>query len=208
MRLVTNAAGLALCLAAGCSEGVSPVPVSTAVAGETDAVPGRSGEWALVDGSALVLAETGALEIRGPAGAIAIAEGVMGLPSLSEGGARFVFAHRVHQGSGTAVSAVSLRDGVWTAPRILTDAGNPDLVAISKDGSRVAFVAGANGIAAVWVVPFDGGAPLQLTNVDLRRVGKGPPEGFVPIPFREPPRFAADKLVWSARDGEHAVVLP
>jgi len=199
---------LALCLAAGCSEGVSPVPVSTAVAGETDAVPGRSGEWALADGSALVLSTSGALELRGVSGTIAVARDVIGLPSVSADGARFVFAHRVHQGSGTAVAAVSRRDGAWTEPRVLTDAGDPDLVSISQDGGLVAYVAQANGIAAVWIVAFDGGAPLQLTNVGLVRDGSGPPEGFVPIPFRIPPRFEGRELVWTAREGEHRAVLP
>jgi hypothetical protein len=208
-KLVSKAAWLLLCLAlAGCSEGVPAAPSVAALGGENTVMYGRKGEWALSDGSALVLSTSGALELRTASGAITVANEVIGLPSASADGARFAFAQRVPRGSGTAIAVVSQSMGAWTEPRILTDAGDPDLVSISEDGARVAFVAQANGIAAVWVVPFDGGAPVQLTNVGLVRDGSGPPAGFVPIPLRDPPRFEGRELVWTARDGEHRAVLP
>jgi len=209
MKLGMAAACLALCLAAGgCSEGVPATTIASApILGETDAVPERSGEWALSGGSALALAGR-ALEIRGPSGATKVAEGVIGLPALSADGARFAFAREKTGEFGTEILAVARVDGVWSTPRALARDGTPDLVAISEDGRDVAYVAGADGIAAVWIVPFEGGAPVQLTNVGLHREGKGPPAGFVPIPYRVPPRFAEGKLVWTARDGEHEAVLP
>jgi hypothetical protein len=207
-KLVSKAARLLLCLAAvSCSEGAPEARSAAAVGAETTVMHGRSGEWALAGGSTLVLSTDGALELRG-SGTIAVANDVIGVPSVSADGARFAFAQRVPRGSGTAIVAVARSDGGWTAPRVLTDAGDPDLVAIAPDGARVAFAAAANGIAAVWVVPFAGGAPVQLTNVGLARDGAGPPAGFVPIPLREPPRFEGRELVWTARDGEHRAVLP
>ena len=207
-KFVLPAACMALfVVAGGCSEGVPKAPSTTVVASETGAVVELSGEWSLAGGAKLALAKR-ALEITGLAGATRIAEGVVGRPAVSADGARFVFARELAGDLTTEVLAVELLDGAWTAPRLLANEGTPDLVAISPDGRYVAFVAGAQGIAAVWVVPFDGGSPIQLTNVGLRADGKGRPEGFVPIPLREPPRFEGGRLVWTARDGAHEVELP
>jgi hypothetical protein len=208
-ELVSTAAWLALCLAAGgCSEGVAASQPTAAVAVETETTPARSGEWALAEGSALALSGSGALEIRGEADSIRVADTAVELPSVSADAARFVYAYRPGPGPETAIGAVELRDGAWTAPRMLTSRGSPDRVAISKDGRNVAFVAGADGLVALWVVPFDGGAPVQLTNLGLRSDRTGLPAGFVPVPHRSPPRFEGRELVWTAPDGEHRVALP
>jgi dipeptidyl aminopeptidase/acylaminoacyl peptidase len=143
-----------------------------------------------------------------PPGAGAVARGVVGRPAVSADGSRFAFVRESSRELRTEILAVELSDGAWSAPRLLADEGTPDLVSISPDGRLVAFVAGAGGIASVFVVPFDGGAPVQLTNVGLRREGEGPPPAFVPIPLRDPPRFEGDRLVWTARDGAHEAVLP
>jgi len=195
--------------AGGCAEATSTLPsvAAAAEAGGGDATAGPTGEWTLTGGASLALADR-ALRLRGPAGEIALAAGVVGVPSVSEGGARFVFARELPNDLATEVVAVEFLGGGWTAPRVLAREGTPDLPAISPDGGRVAFVASAAGIASVWTVAFDGGAPVQLTNVGLRADGKGRPAGFVPIPLRDPPRFAGDRLVWTARDGAHEVTLP
>jgi len=66
--------------------------------------------------------------------------------------------------------------------------GRPAVVlAVSPDGTEVAFLAATGGLPAVWTVAVAGGAPRQLTNVgvvrDPARRGR-PPVGFVPPPER------------------------
>ncbi|MCA9494232.1 MAG: hypothetical protein KC621_30100 [Myxococcales bacterium] len=95
--------------------------------------------------------------------------------------------------------------------RTLVDASwNADRPALSEDGALVAFVSGRSGIASVWVVPFEGGEPRQLTNVGMRRVKgqPGAPEGFVPPPVDDSLRFDGDALVWSGPERAHRVELP
>jgi dipeptidyl aminopeptidase/acylaminoacyl peptidase len=174
---------------------------------EAGAVAHPSGEWPLAGGAALVL-EQRVLEVRGSSGAVPVAEGVVGRAAVSADGARFVFVRESAGELRTEVLAVELRDGAWSAPRLLADEGTPDLVSISPDGRRVAFVAGAGGIASVFVVPFEGGPPVQLTNLGLVADGRGRPAGFVPIPYRDPPRFEGGHLIWTSRQGEHRAVLP
>jgi hypothetical protein len=206
-RIATTATWAVLALiAGGCSEG-APKVKRAAAAEEAGPVAHPAGEWSLAGGAKLALAER-ALALRGPAGAARIAGNVVGRPAVSADGARFVFVRESERELRTEVLAVELRDGAWSAPRSLADEGTPDLVSISPDGRLVAFVAGAGGIAAVWVVPFDGGPPVRLTNAGLRREGAGPPPGFVPVPLRDPPRFEGEQLVWTSRQGEHRAVLP
>jgi len=65
----------------------------------------------------------------------------------------------------------------------LTTGGAACLPAISPDGRRVAFIdTSPQGLASLFVVPVEGGAPRQVTNVGLRAVGRGPPAGFIPPP--------------------------
>jgi hypothetical protein len=175
---------------------------------EVSVRPERSGEWELAADARLVLAADGRLELRRPDDAITLAEETLELPAISADGARVAFAFRKPREVGTAVAVAAFEDGEWTGPRVLVARGTPDRVAISPDGRRVAYVAAAGGIAAVWIAPFDGGEPVQLTNLGVREDGPGEPEGFVPVPHREPPRFAGDRLVWESADGEHQVVLP
>jgi len=95
--------------------------------------------------------------------------------------------------------------------RVLVADGCPDRVALSHDGDRVAFVSGVTGIASVYLVPFAGGDPVQLTNVGLEdapiTVGR-PPAGFVPPPHGGAPWFDGDVLRWVGPDGPHEVALP
>ena len=89
--------------------------------------------------------------------------------------------------------------------------GCPDRPALSPDGRRVAYVSGVTGVASVFVVSFDGGDPLQLTNVGLENapitIGRAP-HGFVAPPHAGPPWFDGDILVWESPDGRHEVDLP
>lgn len=95
--------------------------------------------------------------------------------------------------------------------------GAEDGEAVSPDGRFVAFVAGATGIASVWVAPVPGpgeavGQPVQLTNVGLERVRREPgqaPAGFVPPPDHGPLRWEGDRTVaWTAAGVVHRVQVP
>lgn len=78
--------------------------------------------------------------------------------------------------------------------------GAEDAEALSPDGTRVAFLAGASGLAAVWVAEVPGpGEPVrpaqQLTNEGLEDEPRAP--GRMPAAFVPPPE--AGRLRW--RDG-------
>ncbi len=110
----------------------------------------------------------------------------------------------------SALDAVSLTGEAITRRRLVSD-GSPDRVAITADGRWVAYVSGQTGIASVWVVPFDGGEPVQLTNVGLEalpRTPGAPPEGFIPPPHEGPLVIDGEWITWSSPEGEHAVRLP
>ncbi len=103
-------------------------------------------------------------------------------------------------------------------PVLVTDLpGAEDGEAISPDGSLVAFVGGATGIASVWIAPVPRpgeapGAPTQLTNVGLesvrREVGQ-PPAGFVPPPDHGPLRWEDDRtIVWTAGGVVYRATVP
>ena len=53
-------------------------------------------------------------------------------------------------------------------------------------GGQVFFVWGVSGMASIWRIPFNGGAPVQLTNAGLRPVPGTAPEGYLPVPHRAP----------------------
>ncbi len=91
----------------------------------------------------------------------------------------------------------------------IADRGNPDRAVVSPDGTRVAYVSAAGGLAGVWIARVADGARLALTNADrsaqdAKRAGSGPPAGWVAPPAGDELAFSGDALVW--RDG--AVALP
>jgi hypothetical protein len=97
---------------------------------------------------------------------------------------------------GVVWQVVAVSDG---ASRVLVPTGG-DRLALSPDGAWVAYVApraegpGA-GLAAVWVVPFEGGAPRAVTPEPTRRKGE-PPLGFVAPPRDRTLAFRGDALCW------------
>jgi hypothetical protein len=208
---VALAAGL--CFACGCApvepaSHPSPEIGGGSLPAEVSVRPEHSGEWSVAGGATLVLKNDGRLELRARDATIDLAAEALELPAISKAGDRIAFAYRRSQAFGSAVAVVAYEDGGWHGPRVLVDEGTPDRAAISPDGGRVAYVAGADGVAAIWLVAFDGGEPVQLTNVGVRKDGPGEPAGFVPVPDREPPRFTGDRLVWESAEGEHQAVLP
>lgn len=171
---------------------------------ETDRAYPVEGRWA-ADGVEIRL-EEGRLFASSPEGEIRLGEGVVGRPALAPG----LVVAALDEGRSTGRIAAWRRsaDGRWER-RLLVDAGGrPDRVALSPDGSTVAFVWGRTGIASVYTVPADGSAPpVQRTNVGIeaqpRRPGQ-PPPGFVPPPGRDGLRFQGDELIWQdAQGNEH-----
>lgn len=93
--------------------------------------------------------------------------------------------------------------------------GAEDAEAISPDGKRITFLAGASGLAAVWVadLPAPGEPPrkaIQLTNVGLEKQPRAPgrmPPGFVPPPERGHLRWSDDHTItWEAQGRSWSVV--
>ncbi len=131
---------------------------------------------------------------------------VTGVSGSVASGERTVLARFRDGAMGSEIVAVE--GGV---ERVLVPASfNADRPAISGDGERVAFVSGKTGLASIWVVPFAGGEPVQVTNVGVaRRKGeRGAPEGFVPPPVDDSLRFEGNALVWTAPDGPRRAELP
>lgn len=86
--------------------------------------------------------------------------------------------------------------------RRLTEGLPAVVLAVSPAGDEVAFLAAAGGLPALWTVPVAGGAPRQLTNVDLVRTVGRAPDGFVPPPMRAADvRWERGALAWDAADG-------
>lgn len=121
--------------------------------------------------------------------------------SMSRDAGRFVFVDRMDGDPRTRLVGC----GAGAACRVLVEVGHPDRATIAPDGSSVAYVASLDGMPAVWVVPFDGGAPRPLTNEGLVRVPGEAPQGFVPPPVEASIAFDADELVWFSSAGEHRV---
>lgn len=107
-------------------------------------------------------------------------------------GARVVRAHR--DGASYWIGA---SDG--GEERALVPTGG-DRLAISPDGSQVAFVAPRDGAATVFVVPFARGDPRPVTPAVVRMPGRSP-EGFVAPPADRSLRFVGDALCWTAPAG-------
>lgn len=140
-----------------------------------------------------------------------LADDVIGAPAFDASGRRMAVAVLADAPYTAVVVRERTRSG-WGPARVLVggdaDAGSPDRVAISPDGQTVAFVRSSRGLPAVWVVPFTGGAPRQLTNVELARAPGGPPKGYLPPPHLQPPRFSGRALEWDSEAGPQRVWLP
>jgi len=167
--------------------------------GETEGDPFWELERRLAGGQGLVqsargLALDGRMIVQDPLGPVVI----------DARGARFVVAERLDGGPASRLLACAP-----PAPcRVVVDQGSPDRAAIAPDGQQIAWVASVDGLPAVFVAPFDGGAPTQLTNVGLSPGVGGPPNGFVEPPHGDPLRFEGGALAWDAPGGAVRVVLP
>lgn len=170
---------------------------------EVDGLPARAAEWALTRGH-LHLTPTAELVWRSSDDAVALDAELIGLPAVA--GERVVWSART--GKGATLYAWEPGE----TPRALTAEGTPDRPALSPDGETVVFVSGSTGLASLWAMPFQGGAPVQLTNQGLASAPRAPgqpPEGFVAPPHRGPPEVGEDGVVrWEAPDGSHALRLP
>jgi hypothetical protein len=107
-------------------------------------------------------------------------------------GARTVRVHRV--GARWWISAADP-----TGERVLVPTGG-DRVAVSPDGEQVAYVAPRDGIAAVWVVPFAGGAAAPVTPAVTPARGRAP-DGWVAPPTDRSLRFTGDSVCWTPPAG-------
>lgn len=166
---------------------------------ETEGAPSWEIDRTLADGTVLRQSERGVF-LDGER----VAEEPIGPVVIDDAGRRFVVAERLNGGPEARLIACAP-----PAPcHALVASGQPDRAALSPDGRTVAWVDAADGLPAIFVGDFDGGAPTQLTNVDLPPPNGGPPQGFVPPPHVEPLRFAGDRLTWTAPDGEHHLELP
>ena len=194
-----------LSLLASCTSFEPPQPTQEILLEESDALPRLRAEWAVAGGALLQLRD-GTLRMVDGEGEWTLADRVIGPVALDDDGDRLAYCRR---GDGVALSSIEVwehrRGGAWTGPRVLAGGDRP---ALSPDGETVAFVSGHTGIASVWVMPFAGGEPIQLTNRDLTRIPGQAPEGFVPPPHRGPLRFDGDRLVWESPDGGQEVGLP
>lgn len=140
----------------------------------------------------------------GPEGrdAVVAPNGVVG--TVSRSADREVWTETVGSGPFTRVVA---RSG-GEARTLVADA---DRAVLSPDGRWVAFVYAPDGLAAIGVVPFEGGAPIQLTNVGVAGRKHAPdvaPEGFVPLPADDSLAFVGDGLAWDTVAGRMSVALP
>jgi hypothetical protein len=194
---------------AGCGGEERPLEAGGALPREVSARPERTGRWHLAGDGTLVLEASGELRIEHGGATLVLATEALERPAIDRAGARVAFARRSGDGFSTEVATAAYVDGAWRGPRVLVGGtGTPDRVALTAAGDRIAFVDSAAGVAALWIVPFDGGSPTQLTNQQLRRRGRREPAGFVPVPDAAPPRFADGRLVWTAGGRRHSVELP
>ena len=191
-----------------CDGQSAPRQTEAPLLAESDAPPRIRAQWPLFDDASMRL-DNGRLWLAHGGAEWAIADQVMGVPAIDREGTRLAYCRR-SEGDGLSSVEVWARgeEGDWDGPRVLDD--HADRPALSPDGRWVVYVSGRTGIASLWVVPFEGGDAIQLTNVGLedRRAPGHPPEGFVAPPHEGPPRFEGTRLVWKAPDGNHTVDLP
>ena len=168
--------------------------------------PSWDGQWRAAH-DALIVQDMGEVTLLRSGQRLLLATEAVGAPALSADGSRLALAHT---GSATGLSVIDAftigADGV--DQRVLVDSGSPDRVAIDPAGEQVVYVDGTTGLASVWAVPFEGGQPVQLTNVGLSATPGHAPERFVPPPYEGPLRVEGQMVRWTAPDGAHEVALP
>lgn len=178
---------------AACGTAEPPqAPGTDAVPAVTTVTPTPSGEF-LVDAQRRLVLRSGTEER-------VLAEAIAGGVALSADQRTAAWARLIAGGPEGAVVLASLPEA---EPRTLVE-GVVDRVALSPDGAYAAYVRGGE-VPRIELVATAGGEPRVLTNADVVRVPGQAPEGFVPPPHRDPPRFEGDELVWAAADGEHRV---
>jgi len=182
---------------------------------ESDLPPLREGSWSLACDSQLELALGGRLVLRTPQGERQLAHSAVGDPAISADGSRLAWSHAPQLRPETVIDALSCGEGRWGEPRRLVPGpGSPDRPALSADGEQLVYVSAAGGVAALFLLAFEGGQPRQLTNRDLQPAEPGQaPAGFIPPPHQGPARFevAADGnpvLTWSSPAGAQRLELP
>ena len=175
--------------------------------GVMDFGPRAQGRWLPSDEYELILNKGGLLELRRSDKLLWSVGGLLGEPSFDASGRRFAFCRRTD--AGTEISMLELLDDRWSTPRSLVSGrGDPDRPALSPDGKYLSYVSGVTGIASLWLLELMGGAGTQLTNVGIEQGLRGAaPQGFVPVPEREPASFEGDLLVWSARGVRYEFAL-
>ena len=208
-----NPLPLLLVFSIGCAADTAPQPTpeTTSVVAERSAIPDRRDAVEVALGCTLSWAAE-RLELACTEQVPVATDHLLGVPSVSGDGTRVAWSRRPDDGDTARIEVVEVVGGRWSQARVLVEGpGRPDRVALDPAGTRVAYVGDDGGIAALFVAPFAGGEPVQLTNLGLgvlpREPGQ-PPPGFVPVPHRAPPVFDGDTLRWEAEDGPHAVELP
>ncbi|MEZ4318845.1 MAG: hypothetical protein R3F61_15125 [Myxococcota bacterium] len=124
-----------------------------------------------------------------------------GVPVAREVLGEPVFAGELAAWVAVVEAPVGTAAFVWRAGEVTQVVGTdtrPDRLALSGDGTRIAYVSGRSGWASVYVRSLVTGDEAQLTNVGLVRAASGPPEGFV-APPREAPVFRGDQVCWAER---------
>lgn len=102
----------------------------------------------------------------------------------------------------TADDAADVHVQIDGATRQLTSGHAAVVLAVSPRGDRIAFLAPSRGLPALWTVAVSGGAPRQLTNVDLPPARGQAPTGFVPPPIHAADvGWVGDTISFDAADG-------
>lgn len=164
-----------------------------------DIVPSTTWTASVHEGSLQVV--NGELHVGG----IVLGGAPVGDVAISADGRRLVWAERP-TGDVTTRLLRAEWSGTWTVS-VLFD-GSATRPALHPDGRTVAFVWNAERIAGLWVIPFEGGTPTQLTNHSLVWRKGAAPEGFLPLPVKDPAWFDGSTLRWVSEHGEHAVEVP
>lgn len=121
----------------------------------------------------------------------------------------------VHRASGRSVRTIRDEGARSTRIEVQLESGetievaphhNPDRAVLSEDGTRVAWVSGASGLASVWISEVEVDAiPVQLTNRGVTPTPGARPEGWTPPPHDHSLAFDGDWLAWNSPDGPQRV---